>query len=257
MANLFNNFIFEPILEILLWIYNNLALGDLGLAIIMLTIFIRIVLFPFFYKSSKDQALIRKLQPKVDEIKKTHKEDKQKQTEELMSLYKEHKLNPFSGFLLLIIQLPIFIGIFKIFKDTEIITQTFTNFTFLGIINLVEVSIPLVVIASILQYIQGKISLNSGKQPQNKKGMAKFGKSMIYFMPFISFIILTQLPSALAVYWITSSIFSTGQSYLVDKKVAKIKFNNKESKVVRQPAKKEIRQLADRPAGGDDKKINN
>ena len=70
MSNLFNNFIFEPILETLLWIYNNIALGDLGVAIIMFTILIRTILFPFFYKSSKDQALMRKLQPTVNKIKK-------------------------------------------------------------------------------------------------------------------------------------------------------------------------------------------
>lgn len=222
MANLFNSFIFEPILQTLLWIYNTLAFNDLGFAIIILTIFIRFILFPFFYKSSKDQALIRKLQPQVDAIKENHKEDKEKQAEELMNLYKDHKLNPFSGFLLLIIQIPIFIGLFKIFKNPDIIIETFSNHTLFGMVDLVKTSIPLVIFASAIQYIQGKISLSTKSNDQKKGKMAKFGKSMIYFMPFISFLILSQLPSALAVYWATSTIFSAGQNYLVNKKVADI-----------------------------------
>jgi YidC/Oxa1 family membrane protein insertase len=225
MNNIFNNFVFEPILEILSWIYNNIAFNDLGLAIIFLTILIRVILFPFFLKSSKDQALIKKIQPQVEKIKKNHKNNKEKQAEELMNLYKNHKLNPFSGFVLLMIQLPIFFGLFKIFKNPEIITQNFANHTLFNLIDLVNVSIILVLIASVIQYIQAKTTMSINKTSDSKNNsMAKFGNLMIYFMPFMSFMILSRLPSALAVYWIVSAIFSIIQSFIVNKKISKIDF---------------------------------
>ncbi len=242
MAQLFNNFIFEPILSLLVWIYENLSFGDLGLAIIFLTIFIRFVLLPFFYKSSKDQALIRKLQPRVNEIKKKYKENREKQGRELMALYKEHKLNPLSGFLLLLIQLPIFIALFKIFRDPELITQTFNNVTFLGIINLTEVNMIFVVIATILQYFQGKISLSVGKKNKSAESnnpMAKMGNSMVYIAPVLSFVILAQLPSALALYWITSTLFSTGQQLVINKKIAEVDISKKKETKKEQEDKNE------------------
>jgi YidC/Oxa1 family membrane protein insertase len=236
MANLFNNYVFEPILSLLIWVYQNISLGDLGLAIIILTLLIRVVLLPFFYKSSKDQALIRKIQPKVNEIKKKYKEDKEKQGKELMNLYKEHKLNPFSGFLLLIIQLPIFFALFRIFRNPELITETFNHVTAFGLINLTEIVIPVVAVAAILQYFQGKISLAINKtsnNQQNNNPIAKMGNSMVYIAPILSFVILIQLPSALAVYWITSSLFSIGQQFVINKKIAetdeKLENNKKEN----------------------------
>ncbi|MEK7086984.1 MAG: YidC/Oxa1 family membrane protein insertase, partial [Patescibacteria group bacterium] len=95
MTNLFNAVFYQPILSVLIFIYNNLAFHDLGLAIIFLTILVRIVLFPLFYKGAKDQALIQRLQPHIKKIQLDHKVDKAKQAQELMALYKEHRFNPF------------------------------------------------------------------------------------------------------------------------------------------------------------------
>ena len=230
MVSLFNNLIFEPLLSLLVWIYNTLSFGDLGLAIIILTFFIRLILLPLFFKSSKDQTLVRKLQPEVDKIKQKHKKDKTEQGQALMELYKRHKVNPFSGFLLLIVQLPIFIALFRIFRDPDLIIQTFKNFTLLGMVNLTEVSITLVIIATAVQYFQGKISLGSvnKNQPQNKANpMAKISNSMIYIGPVLSFIILTRLPSALAVYWITSALCSVAQQIVINKKISTKPLENK------------------------------
>jgi YidC/Oxa1 family membrane protein insertase len=83
----------------------------------------------------------------------------------------------------------------------------------------------LVLIASVIQYIQAKTTMSINKTSDSKNNsMAKFGNSMIYFMPFMSFMILSRLPSALAVYWIVSAIFSIIQSFIVNKKISKIDF---------------------------------
>jgi len=229
MVKLFNSLIYRPILNLLVWIYQNLAFDHLGIAIIILTIIIRFILLPFFYKSSKDQALIRKIQPKVDKIKKKYKDDKEKQAQKLMELYKAYELNPFSGFLLLIIQLPIFIGLFQIFKNSELIIETFSNPTLFNIINLTETSMILVVIAAAVQYFQAKTSLGAQQNTKQKTNnpMGKFGKYMVYIGPVLSFIVLSQLPSALAVYWIISAIFSSIQHIIINKKISKIDFDKK------------------------------
>ena len=73
IGNLFNSLFFEPILALLVFIYDHVAFNDLGLAIIALTVLIRLVLFPLFYRGAKDQTLIQKLQPRIEEIKNKHK----------------------------------------------------------------------------------------------------------------------------------------------------------------------------------------
>jgi YidC/Oxa1 family membrane protein insertase len=105
--------------------------------------------------------------------------------------------------------------------------------TAFGLINLTEVVIPIVVVAAILQYFQGKISLAINKtsnNQQNNNPMAKMGNSMIYITPIISFVVLIQLPSALAVYWITSSLFSIGQQFVINKKIAEVDVLEKNKK---------------------------
>lgn len=224
IGELFNSVFFEPILALLVFIYENVAFEDLGLAIIALTVLIRAVLLPFFYKSSKDQTLIQRLQPHIEKIKHDHKNDREKQGKALMALYREHKLNPFSGFLILLIQLPVFIAIFKIFRSAELIAETFDNSVFLSLIDLGERSLVLVVFAAALQYFQGKMTL-SRKKPgpaKPKSPFADIGRTMVYFAPILSFMILVNLPSALALYWGVSTLFSLGQQIIINKKLSYI-----------------------------------
>ena len=227
---MFNTLFFQPLLALLEFIYQRVAFNDLGLAIIILTLVIRIVLLPFFYRSAKDQALMRKLQPYVNEIKQKHKSNKEKQGQALMALYREHKLNPFSSFLVIIVQLPIFFALFKLFRDSEFIAQTFTNTTLLGILSLGEACVLLAIIAAGLQYVQGVLSLGGSKknkeQAPQQKSLQQFGKTMIYVAPALTFFILMNLPAALGLYWVASTLFSIGQQFIINQKLASIVINN-------------------------------
>jgi len=115
MNTFFQTIFYQPILNLLVFLYNTF--GDLGLAIIFLTLIVKLILFPLSKKSIKSQKSLQELQPKIDELKKKHKDDKQAQSVALMALYKENKVNPFSSCLPLIIQLPFFFAIFRVFKD--------------------------------------------------------------------------------------------------------------------------------------------
>jgi YidC/Oxa1 family membrane protein insertase len=218
ISNIFHVYIYAPILGALVFIYENMAFHDLGVAIIILTIFTRIVLFPIFYKSAKDQTLMQKIQPKMKEIQEKLKGNKEAQAQALMALYKENKLNPFSGFFLLLIQLPIFIALFQIFSR-ELSNVAFDSSTFFGLINLSERSILLAVIAAGLQYIQGKMALSASSGTEKGNPAASIGKTMVVVGPALTLVILFSLPSALGMYWVVSTIFSIGQQVYINKKI--------------------------------------
>lgn len=238
MANLFNTVLYQPLLNLLFVIYNN-AYADLGVAIIILTLVIRFVLLPIFYKSAKDQTVMQKIAPKIREIQQTHKNDKERQVKEIMAIYKEHKVNPFSGILLMIIQLPILIALYSVFlrgfsEATLKLLYSFVsipahiNYSFLGLFDLNQKNIAIVIVAAVGQYLQSYLLLNVNKKNQNAAQPTKeasvaqnVSKQMMYVGPILTFIILYSLPSAVGLYWLTTSVFSVVQQLVINKKINK------------------------------------
>lgn len=227
MASIYHLLISRPLLNILVFFYNTIAFQDLGVSIVLLTIFIRLLLFPLFQKSIRYQLAMQAIQPKMKEIQEKHKEDKKKQTEAMMALYQEHNLNPFSGFLFLIIQIPILIGLYRIFLTTVngatlqglysfIAVPAALHTSFLGLINLSGKNIIMVVAAACLQYFQGKLSLVPHKG-HAQTDAEKMGRRMVLIGPLITIFIFWQLPAAIALYWCITSLFSIIQQLLVNK----------------------------------------
>ncbi|OYV73260.1 MAG: hypothetical protein B7Z74_04215 [Deltaproteobacteria bacterium 21-66-5] len=97
MSALFHTYLYTPIFAVLIFLYHNISFGDLGVAIIELTLLVRLILLPLFHKSAKDQTIMQRLQPHVRKIQVEHKDAKERQAKELMALYREHRVNPFSG----------------------------------------------------------------------------------------------------------------------------------------------------------------
>ncbi len=228
MANLFNTFLSEPLLNVLIFFYNTIALKDLGLAIIFLTILIRLILFPVFQKSARHQKEMQAIQPKIKKIQETHKGDREKQAQAMMAVYKEHKLNPFSGFLLLLVQIPILISLYHVFakslnSDSLVGLYNFIsrpaelNYSFLGLISLAESNIFIVGLAAILQYWQGKLSLPKLEAGQALTAAEKMGRNMVFIGPILTVVILFNLPSALGLFWLVSSLFSVGQQLIINR----------------------------------------
>lgn len=235
MIALFNEIIYRPLLNLLFVVYNSVW-ADLGIAIIIVTIIIRIILLPLFYKSAKDQTVMQKIAPRIKEIQQEHKEDKEKQVKEIMSVYKEHKVNPFAGFLLLFIQLPILIGLYQVFWrgfSDDIIDKLYSfvshpesiNYIFLGFVDLSAKSVFLVVIAALAQYVQTWLLLSVAKKNRDpKKELStteRVSRQMLFLGPAITIVILYNLPAAIAVYWLTTSVFSAIQQIVINKKINK------------------------------------
>ncbi|MFB6212793.1 MAG: YidC/Oxa1 family membrane protein insertase [Candidatus Magasanikbacteria bacterium] len=236
------NFLFyNPIFEALVFIYQNLSFSSLGFSILILTVGIRIILFPLFYKSAKSQAIMKKIRPKIKAIKEEYKDNKEKQAEKLMELYKKYGFNPFSSFLVLLIQLPVFIALFRIFRNSDLLTETFSNLTFLGVINLTSSSIILALGVAVIQYFQSKVSLSNDDSSNNSDSspMAGFQSKLKYILPPISFMVLVNLPSALALYWGTSTIFSLGQQVYIKKKIDQMDFSAEEEIEIKEDQNKE------------------
>lgn len=219
MISLYNNYIYQPLLNFLVYLYHNFSFSDLGVAVILLTIVVRIILFPLFYKGAKDQAIMNKIAPKIKEIQTKHKEDKQKQVQEMMALYKEHKVNPMSQFALLLVQLPILIALFRIFS-VGIKTISNLNPYFLGIIDLTHKNIVLVALAAALQYVQSKLMLpKTDKTAKNLSPAERVNRQMVFIGPVLTFVIFMSLPSVISLYWLTFSLISVIQQVIINKKI--------------------------------------
>ena len=116
MVQLFTTIFYQPLLNLLVFLYNVIPGHDIGVAIIVLTILIKLILYPFSIKSIQSQKALQSLQPKIDALKNQYKNEKEKLASAMMKLYKDEKVSPFSSCLPLLIQLPIFITVYQVFR---------------------------------------------------------------------------------------------------------------------------------------------
>ena len=229
LVEIFNTLLYRPLFNALILLYQFLPGRDFGIAVIVLTILIRLLLHPLMIQSLRSQKALTKIQPKLKEIQNNHKHDQQKQAEEMMALYRQEKINPFASLLTLFIQLPLIIALYQVFRkgfQPEEMAALYSfvsnpgviNPSFLGLINLAQPHVLLAIAGGIFQFFQMKTLTPSVKKTKKKKQqtdlfMDIMQKQMIYFFPFLTIVILIKLPAALALYWITTSLFSIAQQY--------------------------------------------
>lgn len=218
--NIFNTFFYQPLLSALIWLCQIVPGSDFGVAVILLTLIIKFLLLPLNFKSIKSQQKISQLDGQLKQIKKKFKNDKEKLGKETLALYQKSGVKPFSGFLLILVQIPILVALYKVFAQGILKDGIETNFL---MINLAQPNIFLAGLAGISQFFQSKIqSSKSGAnfQKKNSKG-SDFSqimqKQMLYFLPTFTFFVLLRLPSALALYLVTSTIFTILQTFYIQK----------------------------------------
>ena len=235
----FYTVLYQPFFNALILIYQYLSWQDLGVAVIILTLLIKVVLHPLTIKGLKSQKVMAELQPKIKELQAQYKNEPQKQNQAVMELYKTEKVNPFSGCLLLLLQLPILIALYQVFLKVlnkgslDEILYSFVanpgqiNTTFLWTIDLnnkVFIGI-LAVLAGLAQYQQTKIS--SATQPKSAKGGKDFAglmqKQMLYFFPVLGAVIIWKFGAVIGLYWVFSSIASIIEQMIINKSHATVK----------------------------------
>ena len=234
LINAFNVILYQPLFNALVLLYEYLPGHDFGVAVIVLTVIIRLFFYPLMVQAIKSQKSLSELQPKIQEIRSKYKDNKEKQARATMELYQKEKINPFGGCLPLLLQLPILFALYRVFWQglrPEAMDMLYSfvphpgviDPTFFGIINLGEASLVLAVLAGITQFFQTRMI--TPKTPKSKKGegqMAQFSgmmqKQMLYFFPIFTVFILWKLPAAIGLYWIITALFSILQQYLIFKK---------------------------------------
>src|SRR3989338_9674931 len=228
LVNIFDIFLYHPLFNFLVLIYNYIPGHDFGLAVILLTVIIRFILYPLSVKALNSQKVLQNLQPKLKELQKKYKDDKEKQTKETLEFYRKEKINPFSGLFLALIQLPILIALYNVFwkglKSGElnnlysfVVNPVNINSMFLGLVDLSKPNLTFAILAGIIQFFQTKMLMPAQKKNQGQKPdiSSIMQKQMVYVFPFITVIILFNLPSALGLYWIVSGLFSIAQQYYI------------------------------------------
>lgn len=227
LKSFFKAVLYQPLLNLLILFYIYLPGHDFGIAIIALTAVIRLILWPLMAQSIRSQKILSEIQPKIQELQKKYKDDKEKQMKEMMALYKEAKINPFGSFLPLLIQLPILFALYQVFwrgfqpgsmSNLYSFVQNpgVINPSFLGLINLSEASIILAFIAGITQFIQTKMMTPAMKSQKSSSQISdKMQNQMLYILPIFTVFILWKLPAAIGLYWIVTSVFSIVQQYFI------------------------------------------
>ena len=181
-----------------------------GISIIMLTIFVKIMLYPLNAKQNKSMAEMQKIQPLVEELKKKYGNEKEKMNQEVLQLYKEHKINPFGGCLPLLIQLPILFALFSTLRTSiELKGEGFLWIKDLSAAEFLKVgnsSIPvLAIVIAVSTYFQMKMQ-NTGNNPQQS--------NMQMIMPVMMFFLCQALPAGVLIYWFVSNILAMVQTKL-------------------------------------------
>ncbi len=227
MLALYNDIIYRPLLNLLVFAYNVIPGHDIGITIIVLTIIIRIVLAPAMHRSLKSQKAMNDLQPKLNELRERYKDDKEGQAKAMMELYKEHKINPLSSCLPLLVQFPILIALYQVFAKALhggnleglyhfIAHPAHIDPRFLHLIDLSKPNIIFAVLAGVFQFIQTKmLPVAAGGQDATAKAMMV---QTTYVLPVISVVIALRLPAGLPLYWMVTTLFAIGQQYYIMRK---------------------------------------
>jgi YidC/Oxa1 family membrane protein insertase len=227
MSGIFNEIIYKPLLNFAVFLYNLVPGNDFGLAIIILTIVVRLILMPLSLKALRSQKALNSLSAKVNEIKEKFKDNKTAQSEAIMKLYKDEGVNPIAGCLPILIQLPILLALYKVFSSglnsqnldllySFISKPGVLNNLSLGFLNITQRNIPLVLLAGGLQFLQGwqQKRFNKDANTQNKE-MGAIANQMLYFLPFFIIIIGWKMPAGVILFWVVTTAFSIFEQYYI------------------------------------------
>src|SRR3989344_5361854 len=235
--SLFNTILYQPIFNVFVGLYNVIPGHDTGIVILVVTILVRLLLYPLTSSSIKSQKSMQDLQPKLEAIKKEFAGDTQKQTQATMELYKNNKVNPFASCLPLLIQLPILIALYMVMRDglsstTDLSKNLYTfvanpgllNSVSFGFFDLAKPHALLAVLAGAAQYWQARTMItkqppkNAGPGAKDEGMAAMMNKQMLYFMPVMTVVIGFSLPAGLTLYWLFSTLLTGLQQVFLFKK---------------------------------------
>ena len=237
MISFFHTVLYTPIYNLLMFFTDILPGQDIGLAVIAVTLIVKIIIMPLSFAALRTQRAIKAIEPEMKEIREKLKDDKETQAKEMFALYKKYGVNPFAGLLTLIIQLPIVISLYWVFNNTELLTVDMSllySFVpaplaisplFLGVFAVTGASITLALLAGLTQLVYGWYAIPVPEKSTKKPGtdmQADFGRSlaiqMRFMLPVFIAVAAYFTSVAIALYFITSNLVGILQEYVVRRK---------------------------------------
>ncbi len=246
ISSFFHAGFYNPIYNALVALVAIIPGSDVGIAVIIITLVIRLVLLPFSLSAARTQRAMKILEPMIKELKEKHKNDKEKEALETLALYREAHVNPFASILTVFIQIPVLLALYWVFYYEPFSTVSAINMTrlysftsiphavslqFLGIISVAGKSAVLAVLAGITQYIQAHMALSGTMKPSgDSSGMQGNFQKMIglqlkYVFPFLIATISYTTSGAIALYFITTNIAGSLQELYVRRTLGPVKLD--------------------------------
>src|SRR3989344_1817058 len=234
MIAFFKTIIYIPLYNLLILILN-VSWIDAGIATIVLTLIVKVILYPIAKKSTITQLMMKEKSGELNLIKEKYK-DRQEQAVKVMEFYKKNKINPFSSIFTVIIQIPIILSLYYIFLksglpaiDTTMLYSFIkvpesVSMNFLGLLDISQKSIFLALLAAITSFLQMHLSTSTASNQESKSSgnpdlSTMMAKQMKYTMPILVFFISWKISGVIALYWFVSNLLGIAQDLYIKKKL--------------------------------------
>jgi YidC/Oxa1 family membrane protein insertase len=236
-SQIWHSLFFDPIYNALVSIIDVVPHGDIGLAIVVLTILVKVCLLPLSISAARTQRIMRTIEPKLAKIKEQYKDNREALARETFALYKTSGARPFASILMMLIQIPVVIALYlsvysgggvalpKINTDllySFVPAPETVSMMFLGMIAMAGKSLPLAFLAGITQYVQAHLSFQNmptpspSDKPSFKDDFARSMQlQMKYGMPIVIFFVAYTISAAIALYFLISNIVGIIQEFVV------------------------------------------
>ncbi len=200
---------FSDLINLIYTFTVQIGLPSYGLAIIFMTILIKLVMFPLTQKQMRSMRAMQEIQPKTKYIQEKYKDDQALMQKKTMELYKEHGVNPMGGCLPLLIQMPIFLAFYQSLLKFNYLDLAHKGFLWIPDISLPDPFFILAILAALTTFLQQKISMTQNNDPTQK--------AMLYFMPLMMAWIAFKMPAGLPLYWVVFNTLGIFQQLYVNR----------------------------------------
>lgn len=238
---MFHTLFYAPIYNLLVFFLAHVPGQEIGVAIILVTIVVKLILYPIKKSGDVTQYNLKKIEKELGFLKEKHKADPKKSGEEMMLLYKREKINPFASIFALILQIPVFFALYKVFSH-KLIADPASLYSFIsfpehvstvafGFLDVTAHYLYVGIAAGISSYFLARrqtsalkgLSSDSSKTPTFQEQLGKTMQTqLLYVIPFIVGFSATYFPAALGLYWITNNIISILQDVLIKRHIKKL-----------------------------------
>ncbi len=234
IGSFFTTYLHNPIYNLLIFLIGVIPGGDVGVAVIAVTLVVRIVLLPVSVSAVRTQRATQVIQPELKALNERLKDKPDERAKETFALYRKYDIHPFAPLLLLIIQLPILLALYWVFRGETlphievdalysfVAIPSHISTLFLGVFTVIGKSLPLALGAGITQYFQARFAIPTPPKSEKTSMSEDFGRAMAlqarFVIPFIIALVAYETSGAVALYFITTNLVTLFQEVLVRRK---------------------------------------